>query len=334
MCHENGITVAAVTKVFCAERLLVNILIEEGVDFLADSRLMNIASYPRTDIKKTLLRLPSPDDAWETVRLCDVSLNSEILTLTSLAEAAKSQGKRHGVILMIDLGDLREGVYYDNSELITQTAEYADKSPWLDLMGIGLNLTCYGSIIPTEKNLGKLCDMATDLENRLGIGLPIVSGGNSSSLPLLLNGRMPNRVTNLRLGESIVRGYETAYSQPIECLDQDILMLEASIIEIQTKPSYPEGEIGVNAFGERPQFEDKGRRKRAILAVGRQDTDPLGLVCTVPGVKILGASSDHLVADLTEAERDFKVGATLSFHMNYSAVLRGFTSGYVNRIFI
>ncbi|MDR1541926.1 MAG: alanine/ornithine racemase family PLP-dependent enzyme [Clostridiales bacterium] len=334
MCHQNGISASAVTKVFCASKPLVEALIEEGADFLADSRLKNISEYPKTSIKKILLRLPSIDEAEETVRLCDISLNSEALTMRSLADAAKSQGKRHGIVLMVDVGDLREGMYWKNIDLISNSAEYASKEPWLDLIGIGVNLTCYGSIIPSEENLGRLCAVATELESRLGIVLPHISGGNSSSIHLLLSGRMPKKISNLRLGEAIARGCETAYSKPIDGLDQDLALLEAQLIEIQEKPSYPEGDIGLNAFGEKPSFEDKGRRKRGVLAIGRQDTDSSGISCATPGVFILGASSDHLIVDLTEAEKVFKIGDILRFKMNYSAILRGFTSRYVDKAFI
>ena len=51
-----------------------------------------------------------------------------------------------------------------------------------------------------------------------------------------------------------------------------------------------------------PVFQDRGIRRRALLAVGRQDIEPDGLSPLTRGVEILGASSDHLVCDIEDAE--------------------------------
>jgi predicted amino acid racemase len=339
--HGFGISVAAVTKLFCADERIVKAICCQSVDFLADSRLENIASYPKNDIKRMLLRAPAPDMAMEVVEYCDVSLNSEALTLKALSKAAldsnKNKPKKHGVILMIDMGDLREGIYYGNVKSITETVGLARELEGIDLLGIGVNLTCYGSVIPTSQNLNALCDIAHGLRQRFEISLPIISGGNSSSMYLLKKGQnsqMPSQISNLRLGEIIARGVETAYGRPFEGLKQDLIILEAQLVEIQNKPTVPEGEIGVNAFGERPIFKNKGNRLRGIVSVGRQDIDCAGIACLDEAVSVVGASSDHLIVDLTDSKRLYNVGDVLEFSMNYSAILRGFTSKYVKRTYI
>lgn len=334
LCHKKGISVAAVTKLYCADRNIVEALCEEPIDYLADSRIGNIGYYPKTTKKKMLLRAPMPDEVEYVIRFCDVSLNSELTTIRQLASEAARQQKKHGIILMIDMGDLREGIYHDNLGMILHTAQYIVDQEWLNLEGLGLNLTCYGSIIPTADSMNSLYGLVQILENQLNVKLPIVSGGNSSSLHLVLDDMMPNGITNLRLGEAIARGEETAYQKSIPGLEQNAIILEAGLVELQDKPSYPEGEIGLNAFGEKPSFEDKGRRLRGIVALGRQDTDHYGLTCLDPGIEIIGASSDHLIVDLTEANNHYKVGDLLQFSMNYSAILRGFTSEYVTREYV
>jgi len=329
-CHDRGITVAVVTKAFCADPRMVEVLDRLPVDYLADSRLQNFERYPTHQKKRMLLRLPSPSEARRTVELCDLSLNSERKTLNLLADEAEALGKRHGVVLMVDVGDLREGIYYDRPEEIFRTVETALARPSLELLGMGLNLTCYGSIIPSRHNLQRLCDLAKQVEERYHVTMPILSGGNSSSLHLLASGELPGAVTNLRLGESVLRGCETAYHQPVEGMETDAFLLEAEIIERQEKPSYPEGDVGLNAFGEQETFTDIGRRIRAIVAIGRQDTEPAGLRCLTPGTNIVGASSDHMIVDVTDAQ-GCQVGDVLRFSMSYAAILRGFTSSYVDR---
>ncbi|MCL2203859.1 MAG: alanine/ornithine racemase family PLP-dependent enzyme [Defluviitaleaceae bacterium] len=335
LCHSRGISVAAVTKVYCADTKMVEILCRVGVDFLADSRLENIESYPQSRKCRTmLLRLPSPSEAERVVRGCDISCNSELHTLKRLAEAARKLDVRHGVILMVDLGDLREGIYYDNKPLLYETADFIHSQPCLSLAGIGVNLTCYGSILPTAGNLRQLCGIRQDLSQRLGVEIPILSGGNSSSLYLVENGEIPAGINNLRLGEAMVRGIETAFTLPFAGLETDVVTLEAEIIEIMEKPSLPEGEKGYDAFGQQPHYEDKGPMRRAILAVGRQDTSYEGLASTLPGVDIIGASSDHLMVDVTRTAKPLQVGDTLTFSLSYGAILAGFTSKYVQRSYI
>jgi len=332
-CRKHGIYMAAVTKVFCAAPPMVEVLTGLSIDFMTDSRIENITSYPAGMAQKTmLLRLPSPSEAENVVRHCDISLNSEIVTLDCLAAAAEKLGTLHGVILMIDLGDLREGVYFDNRHKIYETVEFILSKKSLELMGIGTNLTCYGSVLPTAENLGQLCQIAEEIRQKYGIALPIVSGGNSSSLYMLEKGEMPKGVNNLRLGESIVCGKETAYGEVFPGLEADVITLEAEIIEIAEKPSYPVGQTNINAFGETVDYDDIGIHKRAILAIGRQDTTQDGLACHTPGVDIIGASSDHLIVDITKAP-PLAVGNRLTFSLSYGAILAGFTSKYVDKVY-
>lgn len=333
-CHAHGISVAAVTKSYCADSRLMEILTGLPVDYFADSRIENIESYPPHNKQTILLRLPSPSEAERTVNTCDISLNSELVTIKRLSKAAALLNKCHGIILMVDVGDLREGIYYHNESLLYKTLKYILSQKSLRLMGLGINLTCYGSIIPTPDNLGYLCDIAHRAEDDLGMKLPIISGGNSSSLYLLEKNQIPQGINNLRLGEAMIRGVETAYGEVITDLNTDVVILEAEIIEIQSKPSMPEGITGKNAFGEVCKYTDMGQRLRGILAIGRQDIDCDGLLCMEHGIKIIGASSDHLIVDITEANTRFSVGDRLHFSMTYGAILRGFTSKYVDKIYI
>jgi len=334
LCRKNNITLTTVTKVFCADEKMVAELLLAGVDYLADSRLENIANYPKcSPCERILLRLPSPQIATQVVLGSDFSLVSEMLTLQALAEQAAYHQKQHGVILMIDLGDLREGVYHADMERIYEICDFLFAQSHLYFKGIGANLTCYGSVIPNEQNMMKLCEIAENIEKKYEIEDIMVSGGNSSSLNMLADGRMPAKINNLRLGESIVCGLETAYGKPFGGLVQDVVILEATVIEIAKKPSMPEGETNINAFGETVKYIDSGEHLRAILAVGRQDTNYEGLTPRDEDVFIIGASSDHLIADITNAKQ-LQVGDTLTFSLSYGAILAGFTSKYVDREYI
>ena len=330
-CQKAGISVAYVTKCTLADPVLCRAAREEGAALFADSRLLNMERLP-DGFPRMMLRIGCPEEADDIVRLADVSLQSEIDTIRALGQAAGEQGKKHRVVLMIDLGDLREGIYFENAEGILTAAEAVVKERSLELFGVGTNLTCFGGIVPSSKNLGALVDIADDLRRRFTLPLPFVSGGNSSSLPLLLSGEMPEGITNFRVGESILLGTDTAHGGPLAGLHQDVFTLEAKLAEIQRKPSRPVGESSINAFGEKVAFEDRGDMIRGICAIGRQDADIDGLRPLDDGVEILGGSSDHLLVDLTQCPR-LRVGDTLSFTPAYGALLRLYTSPFVKKVY-
>jgi arginase family enzyme len=198
--------------------------------------------------------------------------------------------------------------------------------------GVGTNLTCFGAIVPTRENLSQLEAHAYKVERLTGLRLDWVSGGNSSSLPLLLAGGMPKGINNLRIGEAILQGgRDTFLEQPWDELDSDAFRLSGELLEVKTKPSMPIGQSGVDAFGQRPHFTDEGDRLRGIANIGREDVMVEGMTPINPGVRVLGASSDHLVLDLTDAKPPLKVGDRVDFRLNYGAMLAVMTSEYVEK---
>ena len=209
----------------------------------------------------------------------------------------------------------------------------------IKLYGVGVNLTCYGAIIPKYDNLSNLCAIAEKIEAKFGIELEMVSGGNSSSIYLLGNNdalaerQLPAGINNLRLGESFVLGNDTAYETKIPGTVSDTVTLEAQIIELKTKPSLPIGEPGVDAFGQKPVYEDRGIIQRAIVAIGKQDVEPGSMTPTDPDVEILGASSDHLIVDVTKSKTEYKVGDVLEFTLGYGGLLKATTSAYVEKAY-
>jgi predicted amino acid racemase len=328
LCHKNGVSMMGVTKVFAADHQLVKILINEKVDFLADSRIINIKKYPNTEIPKVLLRIPSIYEVEDVIKYCDISLNSELETIQVLNKYAQKVNKVHSVILMIDLGDLREGIFTEKE--LFNTIEQILKMNNIILKGIGTNLTCYGGVIPTEENLLKLVEYKEEIEKVFDIKLDIISGGNSSSIELLRNGTLPPKINNLRLGETLVLGRETAYGDFLDGTYDDVFILESDIIEVKEKPSVPIGQIGMDAFGKIPKFKDVGNHKRAILAIGKQDVDFNELI-PFDTIETIGSSSDHIILDVSNGHFDYRVGGVVSFRLTYSSILSLMTSNYVEK---
>jgi predicted amino acid racemase len=331
ICNRQGIRVAGVTKAFCGHPKIARAMVDGGIDILADSRLENLKKLREFPLPKLLLRLPMISQAKAVVECADISLNSEIDTIKALSEAAIAQRKSHKIILMFDLGDLREGIF-DENELF-HTVEQLLQLKGIILIGIGTNMTCFGGVIPTPKNLSKLTRQKRAIESRFNLHLEVVSGGNSSTLYLIEEGIMPDGINQLRLGESIVLGRETAFGRQLEGTYNDCFRLIAEIIEIKDKPSLPIGEVRLDAFGDRPRFVDKGIRKRALCAIGKQDVGIGDIIPDDEGLALLGASSDHLILDVTDCDRTYKVGDLISFRLTYGGILRSMTSEYVAKQF-
>ena len=337
--EDGGCSMMIVTKCLCADRKVAEMITDHpAVDYLADSRIANIKKYQdlveKSGKQSVLLRLPMMSEIEDVVRYANVSFNSEMETIEALNAEAGRQGKTHKVVLMVDLGDLREGIFFENEEEILQTAEKIHAMEHVELYGMGTNLTCYGAIIPKNDNLSVLCDIAEKVEQRLGIKLEMISGGNSSSIYLVGKGELPEKISNLRLGESFLLGNDTAYGSRLPGTVNDGLLCEAQIVELKTKPSLPIGEVGVDAFGQKPFYEDRGRIRRAILAIGQQDTDRDGMHPLDEKVDVLGASSDHLILDVTKSDKEYHIGDTVRFTLDYGAVLRLATSEYVTKEYI
>jgi len=326
-----GISIMAVTKGFTAEKRIVEALLRGGLAYIADARIKNLRKLQDLPHEKVLLRLPMISEAKEVVQYSDYSLNSELETLRALGEEAIRQGKIHKVIVMVDLGDYREGI---RSQKVEAFVSQAVEIEGVVIKGFGVNLTCFGGVIPEKTTLQRLVDIAREMEKKYGLDVQIISGGSSSSVYLLNEHGFPEGINNLRLGEVLLLGKETAFGKRFDGLCEDAFILKTQIIELKDKPSVPKGKIGRDAFGNVPHHEDRGIIRRAIVALGKQDVDPSGILPVNEKIRILGASSDHLILDLSKDPQGYQVGDVVKFYVKYGGMLNAMTSPYVEKVYI
>jgi len=322
---SKGINVIGVTKVVCGDPIIADVLVKSGISILADSRIANIRRMRNAGVQAQflLLRTPLLSQAEAIVKYTDISLNTELSVIERLSRFAMKNNTTHKIILMVELGDLREGLMpADLDNTVNQVLELEG----IELVGIGTNLACFGGVKPDEKKMGYLSSIAIDVEEKYGLKLEFVSGGNSANYNWFMSTKDVGRINNLRLGESIYLGCETLYRKPIPCLFTDAFTLVTEVIESKIKPSVPYGDICQDAFGNVPEFQDRGQIRRAILGVGLQDVLVSGLAPRLD-IEILGASSDHIIVNTRNIE--LKVGNELEFDMNYGALLSAMTSPYV-----
>ena len=328
ICKERNKSYCLITKVLSDNKEVVKALVDSGVDCIGESRIKTLISYKDINAEKWLIRIPMLCEVEDVVTYSDVSLNSELVTLKALNEAALKQNKIHKVILMYELGDLREGCSKEElEEIIPEILTLSN----IKIYGLGTNLSCYGATIPTEENMKELVDVAEELERKFNIKFEIISGGNSSSYKMLKNGELPYRINNLRLGESVFLGNVPCFEEPILEFSRNNFMLKTQIIELKEKASVPRGKHYVDSFGHIPTFVDRGVRKKAIIGLGKQDTTLGGIMIEDENIVTLGGSSDHIILDVTDSGKAYKVGDIIAFKLNYSGVLNLMTSKYVER---
>lgn len=325
-CRGMGIRVCGVVKGVDGLPEAARVLRAAGAAELGTSRLEQVAKCRAAGVPGPwlLIRIPGLTELPDVVALCEMSLQSEWPTLLALEEECLRQNKTHRVIVMTDLGDLREG-FWDKKELVDVCERVERDLPHVQLAGIGVNLTCYGSTKPTPEKMNELVGLARQVEQRIGRKLEIVSGGATSSFTLVHWGTMPAGVNHLRIGEAILLGKDLQVDWGIRDMDylrMDALTLRAEVVEVKDKPTYPIGEFAIDAFGRKPVYEDRGIRRRAILALGRADVGELeSLIPREPGLTVIGGSSDHCIVDVEDCPRRLQVGDIVEFSLCYSHML-------------
>jgi len=336
-----NVSIIGINKVTQGNPFIAKSLTRGGIEYIGDSRIDNIINMKKNgvDAQFVLIRVPSHKEIPLIVEYADYSVNSELETIKLLSNEAIKQEKIHNIILMIDMGDIREGINPSNLEFFVKEILSLNN---IRLSGIGTNMKCFRGIIPTDENMEELSRYAKNIKEKFGLDLKFVSGGNSANFKWFMSRKNLGAINNLRIGEAIFLGRETINFDPIPNLYTDVFKLTAEIIELKKRDLNYSGEYVSNAFGEPVQdfqMNDKNRkgkiikkvRIQALLDIGRQDIAVNGLT-PIENIKILGGSSDYLIIDTNN--NDFKIGTEISFELNYEALLRAMTSPFIRKEFI
>lgn len=321
LCHRKGIKVAGVYKVTCGNLKIAETLDKSDVDHIASSHIEHLKACKEAGLKKPtmLVRIPARTELDVAVKYVDILMASKLEMMELLNTEAKKQNKIQNVLVMTDIGDLREG-YWDKTRLAAD-CEYVEKNLHnLHLIGVGTNVGCYGSVEATPKKLQELVHAAEMVEKKIGRELEIISGGATSSLPRLYQNNMPPRINHLRIGEMIfiAPDLEIFYGMNINNLYNDVVTLKAELVEYKIKPTHPVGALTIDAFGNKQKYVDRGRRKRGLLAVGKLDYyDTDKIIPMDKNVEIIGGSSDYTIIDLQDYKEELYYGKVFTFRMVY-----------------
>lgn len=315
---RRGINVTGVTKAVCGHPAVARAMLGGGALGLADARLSNVCRLRNAGITSpiTLLRTPMLSQAALVVQVCEASYNTEMVVIAALAAAAVRHDTIHGIVLMVEMGDLREGILPED---LNSIAQQVVKMPGVAMKGIGANFACLSGIAPDAASMMAFSEIANDTAATCGPFFETVSGGNSASLPWALGELSIGYINDLRLGEAILLGVDPVSGDQIGGLFKDAFTLVAEVIETHKAAASPSASFAKQALTGHNLAPYRDEPSRLILAIGHQDTDILGL--SMPsGTTMIGATSDHLVIGTNHST--LNVGSEMRFPMNYSALMR------------
>lgn len=327
---KKGIKITPVTKGVCGSTQIAALFSQHDIHSIGDSHIQNIKKIRKAgiDAKFLLLRAPMLHETEDCISLTDLCLISELAVVKRLNECAAKYEIIYSIILMIELGDLREGIL---SSEVDHYVRRIKKFRNIRLAGIGSNLVCLNGIKPTSENMEQLSSIAKHIQEKFSCKLDIVSGGNSANYQWGKNVEDTGLINHLRIGESILLGSDPISQSKIQGLESNAFILEAEVIESKKKMSMPVGIPTFTAFGDIPVIKDEGKMNRAILAIGMQDLDIKGCEPLEDGISIIGATSDHLV--VSSNNRLLTIGEIVRFNVTYRALLRLMVSPYVEKYY-
>ncbi len=331
---KNDIEWGIVTKLLCGNKLYLQELVNLGVKEMHDTRISNIRTIKSLDpdIQTVYIKPPARRIIPSLIKYADVSFNTDYSTIKMLSKEAGRQGKQHKVIIMVEMGDLREGVMGDQ---LMDFYEKVFRLPNIEIIGLGTNLNCLNGIMPNQDKLIQLCLYKQLIELKFNKEIPWITGGTSVTLSLLLKKQIPTGVNHFRVGEALFFGNDLFTGMPFHGMETDVFKLSTEIIELYEKPMVPSGEQIENVAGHVPEYNpaDFGKSSfRAILDVGLLDINPTFLIPDDDSVLIIEASSDMLVVDLGQNPKNYKTGDVITFHLRYMGALGLMNSNYIEKM--
>jgi len=327
-CREHHLGITGIIKDPCADQKMISQMMDLGFENIGISKVSKDPKTKPVFPKRPIyIALPSIHELPAIVQCFSTSFNSEMTVIEQLNQTAISMKCTHSILLMVDTGDLREGVMPDQV-VDTVRKIHQIKPRNIKFAGIGTNLGCCAGTVPDEQNLNIMAQLTDQIESKLGIEVNTVSVGGSVLLKWMQHKRLPGRINNIRLGESVFLGTIPTINQVHPNLDTRVVTFRSDILEIREKLVTPPQLCGRDALGVRPQFTRQGIRKRAILNFGICDTYPSGLTSLIPGMEIISVNSNYTLADITDCRHRFKVGDFVDFKMNYQAFLQSFISRF------
>ena len=333
MFEKHGIEWAVVSKILCGNKEYIREVIKLGIKQICDSRVSNLKVIKNIDphIETIYIKPPAKRSLKSIIKYADISINTEFTTIKLLNEEAKKLKKTHKIIIMIEMGELREGVLGDD---FIDFYESVFNLSNIEVVGIGTNLNCLYGVLPNQDKLIQLSLYEQLIEAKFNKNITYVSGGSSVTIPLISKGLLPKSINHFRVGETLFLGTDVYNDSTIRNMEHNVFQLFAEIIELSEKPIVPSGEMGTNVEGEEYEFNDSDVGKnsfRAILDIGLLDVEVKHIQPKNSTIEIAGSSSDMIVLDIGKNIKKYKVGDLIEFQLDYMGTLNVLNSKYIEK---
>lgn len=328
-CEARNLDLLLVTKVVQSRGSILSAL-GEGTRRVADVHASNFEALdPQRHPVRAILR-PTFGDATTVARLATRVFVSDPRLARVLGEAREALVPGHPleVILMVETGDLRDGIPWDDLPGVVRSLAAV---PGLDLRGLGTNLGCLAGAVPDQASLTRMADHLNSVRRQTGHPLPEFSLGGTVFWDVLEKGPIPPEFTELRIGEAVFFGWNTSLGGPVRGLSPSVFRIDLEVLEAWDKQvsAVPEGPVGYNAFGSMTTQSLTGRRKRAVLDGGGNLVPLAALTPLDPGCILVGETHEYTVVDCQDSTRAVEPGGFLRFRPGYEAVARSFLSPFL-----
>lgn len=339
---NNNIKWSLIVKVLSGHKELLHSILSnpliKKVHSIGDSRLSNLKVIKKVapDIVTMYIKPTAIKNVKSVIKFADISFNTTLSTILALNEEAKKNNKIHRIIIMIEMGELREGIIRENIvDFYSNIFELSN----VKVIGLGTNLGCMYGIEPTYDKLIQLSLYKQLLETKFNKKLNLISGGSSITLPLIGKHKIPKAVNHFRIGEAAFFGTSPFNNKKFRNFSTEAFEFKANIIELEEKEVEPDGIIGDGSVG---HIKEAGKDAtfpksyKAILDFGILDVDVNELTLKDKNINFIGTTSDMTVYDigpnLTKFQRTkYRVGKQISFHPSYMAVARLMSSKFVEK---
>lgn len=334
MFKKHDIDWAVVSKILCGNKEYIKELINLGIKQICDSRVSNLKVIKNIDprIETIYIKPPAKRSLKSIIKYADISINTEFTTIKLLNEESKKLNKTHKIIIMIEMGELREGVMGDD---FIDFYESVFNLSNIEVVGIGTNLNCLYGVLPNQDKLIQLSLYEQLIEAKFNKNIRYVSGGSSVTIPLIFKGLLPKSINHFRVGETLFLGTDVYNDSTIRNMEHNVFQLFAEIIELSEKPMVPNGEMGRNVEGSEYEFNDSDVGKnsfRAILDIGLLDVEDKHIQPKDSSIEIAGSSSDMIVLDIGKNAKNYKVGDLIEFQLDYMGTLSVLNSKYIEKM--
>ena len=330
-CQQAGLQVVWVTKGCHSRHEIIDLLRTMQAEVIGDVHPANLKQIAHTFPGELMMvNLPPLSMIEATFPHVHTHVVSSLAHARAISAAAQKFAKRQRVMLLVDVGNLREGILPSD---VSPMIEAMRRLPQLDVIGLGTTVGCHGGYIATERDMHRFMQIARTAERDTRTAFEVLSVGSGTMLfDVMRDGQMPARITQFRVGAAFLVGEKPPTHAAIAPLYQDCFIFQVEILELLKKPSVPAGEVGYDAFGKKVVFEDLGDRLKALLNVGMLDVDIYSLTPLFPGIRIIGGTSNYTICDVTDCREPLEVGQLLDFRMAYSAMAKATLSPYVKKI--